>query len=282
MPLIGVQTALGRMVLAGADPTDLVDLDLSADERTAMSRLLISPGFRFTRSIQRSWCEARAARGARLPLSILSAATRRRLVGEWVERGGGTNSFFLGEADGFLDFLAQRLPDPSHALSLCRFERAVLRAEEAAASFAPARGVNLDDPTCLLEAGRHAGLVAFFAEPEQLLAALEGEQALPPLSTNEFLVLVAPGLPGLARPADAAELALWRSLDAPATVADLLRRGHARATIESFLISGVTQLACAPRTTISAASLTPASCGCFGQRIESTPTLASHSIRASR
>ena len=240
MSLIGVQTALGRMVRAGehADPAQLADLDLFGDER---SRNAVSRGFRFTARIQRSWCEARAARGARLALSILPPEQRRHLVSEWVDRGGGTNSFFLAEADGFLEFLAQRLPDPSHALSLCQFERAVLRAEAAATTSAALGGACLDDPACMLRSGRHAALVSFFADPDRLLAALEGESALPPLSTTQWPVLVAPGMPGLARPADAAELALWQALDEPSPVAVLQRQGHSRGAIESFLASGAAE-----------------------------------------
>src|SRR5262249_62145315 len=83
------------------------------------------------------------------------------------------------------------------ALSLCRFERAVLRAEAAAGSFAPSDGACLDDPACVLRSGRHAALVHLFTEPDRLLAALEGESALPPLSTTECPIVVAPGLPGL-------------------------------------------------------------------------------------
>jgi hypothetical protein len=245
MSLIGMQTALGRMVRAGehADSAKLADLDLSSDERSRMSRVLASPGFRFTARIQRSWCEARAARGARLALSILSPAKRRQLVGEWVDCGGGTNSFFLAEADGFLDFLAQRLPNPSHALSLCRFEQAVLRAEAAAASFASPDGACLDDPACMLQSGRHAALVHLFTEPDRLLAALEGEGALPPLSTMQCRVLIAPGLTGLARRSDATERALWHALAEPTTVVALLRRGHSRDAFANFLACGAAEQA---------------------------------------
>ena len=36
----------------------------------------------------------------------------------------------LAEAEGLLEFIAGRLPDPSHELSACRFEQATLRAAE--------------------------------------------------------------------------------------------------------------------------------------------------------
>src|ERR1700687_42397 len=106
MSLIGLQVALGRMVRAGnrAGTAALDDLDLSPSERDHLSRLLKSPGFRFTASIQRSWCEGRAAKSAPLALSMLSVDDRRRAIGDWADRGGGTNSFFLAEADAFLAF----------------------------------------------------------------------------------------------------------------------------------------------------------------------------------
>jgi hypothetical protein len=89
----------------------------------------------------------------------------------------------------------------------------------------------------------HAALVSFFADPDRLLAALEGASALPPLSTTQLPVLVAPGMPGLARPSDAAELALWQALDEPSPVAVLQGQGHSRGTIESFLTSGAAEQA---------------------------------------
>jgi hypothetical protein len=242
MSLSSFQIALGRTVRAGeGGGAQLDDLDLSSDERSRLPRVLASSGFRFTASIQRSWCEGRAAKGALLTLSALPPAQRRELVGEWVDRGGGTNSFFAAEADAFLDYLAQRLPDPSHALSLCRFEQAALRAEQVAARFVPPAAAGLDNATCLLRTGRQAALVAFHAEPDQLLAALDGNAPLPPVSETVFPVLVAPGLSSLARPAETMEAALWQSLEQPASVGDLLRDGHSRDTIQIFLAVGAAE-----------------------------------------
>jgi hypothetical protein len=174
-------------------------------------------------------------------LSVLSPAQRRQLVGEWVDRGGGTNSFFAAEADAFLDFLAPRLPNPSHALSLCRFEQAALRVEQVAARFVPPAAAPLDDETRRLRTGRQAALVAFYAEPDQLLAALDGNAPLPPVSETMFPVLVAPGLSGLARPAEITEAALWQSLERSAGVSELLRDGHSRETIQMFLALGAAE-----------------------------------------
>jgi len=124
----------------------------------------------------------------------------------------------------------------------------VLRAEAAAGSFAPSDGACLDDPACVLRSGRHAALVHLFTEPDGLLAALEGESALPPLSTTECPIVVAPGLPGLARLADTAERALWQALRETTTVTALLHQGHSRDIIGSFLASGAGNRLEAPRS----------------------------------
>jgi hypothetical protein len=56
-----------------------------------------------------------------------------------------------------------------------------------------------------------------------------------------FPVLVAPGLSGLARPAEIAEAALWQSLERSAGISDLLRDGHSRETIQMFLALGAAE-----------------------------------------
>ena len=238
MSLITFQTALGRTVRArqGAQ-ISCEGLDLSEQERHNLVRIFESSGFRATARIQRSWCESRAAIGARLTLSILPLAQRRELIREWVDGGAGTNSFFAAEAAAFLEFIAQRVPDPSHALSLCRLEHAVLCAEAVAAQFIPPDVAQLDEPECMVCASPHAAFVALFAELEQLLLAIEGQGALPPMSEPHIL-LVAPGLPGFARPADTAEAALWRSLAEPQRVETLLHQGNVLATIEALWTAG--------------------------------------------
>jgi hypothetical protein len=238
MSLIAFQTALGRTVRARTDAqTACDDLDLSPQERRNLARVFGSSGFRATAKVQRSWCESRAASGARLTLSMLPLAQRRELVREWVDGGGGANSFFTAEADAFLEFIARRLEQPSHAFSLCRLEQAVLRAEAAAAHFAAPERTALDDPECVIQASRRAALVVFFAELETLLKAIDGQGPNPPLS-HEHVLLVAAGLPGFARPAEETEIALWRALAEPLSIAALRRQGHEPATIEALWNAG--------------------------------------------
>src|SRR5215218_7798519 len=88
--------------------------------------------FRFYASVQRSWCIARATKAAHLTLSLLPEEERERLLNEWVDSGSGTHSFFRVEADSFLDFLGRRLSDRSCEFTVCQFERATLRASDAA------------------------------------------------------------------------------------------------------------------------------------------------------
>jgi hypothetical protein len=243
MSLIAFQTALGRNVRVRKETRiSCDDLDLSEQERRNLARIFNSSGFRATASIQRSWCESRAATGAQLTLSILPLAQRRELIREWVDGGGGTNSFFAVEAAAFLEFIAQRVPDPSHALSLCRLEQAVLRAEAVAAQFVAPDVALLDQRECMVRASPHAALVAIFAELEQLLAAIKRQGPVPPLSEPHML-LVAPGLPGLARPAGTADAALWRSLAEPQPVETLLRRGSELASIETLWAAGAIETA---------------------------------------
>jgi hypothetical protein len=243
MSLIAFQTALGRNVRARTEAQAACDdLDLSPQERRSLAGVIDSKGFRATANIQRSWCESRAATGARLTLSILPQAERRELIREWVDGGGGTNSFFAAEAEAFLAFIARRLTDPSHAMSLCRLEQAVLRAEAGAAQFEPAQPAVLGDPACVLRRGHHAALVVLFAEFEQLLAAIEGQGPAPPLS-DEQVLLVAPGLPGLARPADALETALWRALAEPKSIGALRLQGHPQDTINALWMAGAIEAA---------------------------------------
>lgn len=87
--------------------------------------------------------------------------------------GGGTASFFAAEAEAFLSFIAERLPVPSHALTLCRVEQATLRAQEGALGFTKPDLSRLDSPGCALRAGRYAALVRFHAPPRLVLAAIE-------------------------------------------------------------------------------------------------------------
>ncbi len=219
MPLVDFQAALGRLVrvpvaLEGSPiaADRLAGLALSPGERAQVQSMADEPGFRFTISVQRSWCESRAAMSALQTLSLLTPAMRRSLLTEWVDRGGGVTSFFAGEAEAFLEFIASHLPNPSHALSLCRLEQAVHRTSPWTLSFEPPQPSLLDRTGMLLRAGAHAALVPIFVAPEDLLSAVLAAAPLPPQATPLCHLLFAPGLPRMFRLATPAETELWAQL----------------------------------------------------------------------
>jgi hypothetical protein len=241
MSLLDFQSALGRLVRmpSGGDPLD--GLDFTVDERARLERLTQGPGFRFTVDVQRSWCMGRAAKAARLTLSLVPPAERQRLLDDWVNRGGGTSSFFAAEADAFLDFISARLPNPSHAQTLCRVEQATLRANEGARQFKPPHLSWLNAASGALRRGRHAMLVRFYAEPRLVLGALWGQPA-PPLSDAAIPILFAPGLNGLSRAATDIEVVLWERLTLSSVLlSTLLMELDARQVIEALALAGAVE-----------------------------------------
>ena len=182
MPLLDHQAALGRALRApgpqgwtALTAETLRELTMGPGELAQLADLVGSRGFGFTRRVQRSWCRGRAAAVARLTLRSLPDEHRKKLVDDWVEAGGSASFDPLIEAEGFLDFLANRLADPSHALSVCRMERATYRASAAASRFTPPDAALLGDPDMLAQTGKGASLVRFFADPDPLFAAITHE-----------------------------------------------------------------------------------------------------------
>jgi len=94
-------------------------------------------GFHFTATVRRSWCEGRTMIAARAVLTLVPDTERRRLVAEYVDAGGSLAMFSPTENAAFLEFLAPRLPDPSHGLSLCRMDQAMTRARSGSETFVP-------------------------------------------------------------------------------------------------------------------------------------------------
>jgi hypothetical protein len=218
MSLLQQQILLGRCLLAtdveAAICQTATDTSTDADGGASLRNLIRGTGFCFTRHVRRSWSIARTAGAVQLTLSALAREQRRRFVEDWVDAGGGNALDVTTEAAGFLEYLSQRLPDPSHALSVCEMERAAYRASAAAANFTVPDSAVLDDPDTVLHAGRDAALVRFFAEPRRLFEALSAGAPLPTLD-GTFAYLFAPGLPTLRRSAREDEAALWDRLSAP-------------------------------------------------------------------
>ena len=88
MHLIEHQLILGRGVQASGDSDastllaadSVQDLPSRRQELAELGALVNSPGYRFTRGLQRSWCIARTATAAQLTLSLLPVEQRRQLV----------------------------------------------------------------------------------------------------------------------------------------------------------------------------------------------------------
>jgi hypothetical protein len=68
-------------------------------------------------------------------LSLVQISERDRLIAEYVDRGGGWPVTSSCENAAFFTFLVSRLPDPSHAFSLCLLELALTRARLGAETF---------------------------------------------------------------------------------------------------------------------------------------------------
>jgi hypothetical protein len=183
-----------------------------------------SPGFRFTMRVRRSWCESRSIAAARAVLKLMPDGGES-LVSEYVDQDGGLAWFQATESERFLSFLASRLPDPSHALAMCRMSQALAQARRGALTFvSPGPGVGARP----VVRGRHAALVWFYADPSAVMMALNGGE-LPPLGPPSHPVLFAPGIPSMFRIANEAEVRVWNTLaiteGPPALVEGLLMEG---------------------------------------------------------
>jgi hypothetical protein len=243
MGLLDFQTAMGRLVRTpnGGDP--LRSLHLDEREQASLAALKESPGYQFTVGVQRSWCVGRATNAGHLTLSVLNEEVRSRMLDEWTNCGGGTTSFFAAETEAFLDFIAERLPDPSHELTACRLEQATMRASEGAATFIVPDPALLEESGCLLRRGRHAGVVRFYGESDRILNGLVNHESLPPVSAvAEMIMLFGPGLEQLCCSASPRQMALWDRVGSETELTALMREGHRRDEIAMMLQGGVVEL----------------------------------------
>jgi hypothetical protein len=173
---------------------------------------------------------------------MLPIEQRRRVVGNWVEAGGGKAFDPASEAEAFLEYVARHLTDPSHSMSVCRMEQAAFRASETALEFKPPDLALLDAPTVKLRAGRGATMVRFFSEPKRLFDAIALKQVLPALSDVPFPVLFAPGLPKLYRAAREEEVVMWDRLARLVDPWLLTSDRSQRKAIEEFLNIGAAEV----------------------------------------
>jgi hypothetical protein len=241
MSLHDFQLALGRLVRENKSGIHsdqwLPTLRLSPAEREQLHALRDSPGMDFSIEVQRSWCEGRARNSAYLALSCLPREVQQGFIDRWVDRGGGTSSFFVNEAEDFLEFIASHLPLRSHAMSICRMQQAVHRAE-AGTTLLWAEQITTLSVNVILCRGQAASLVYFYAEPDELFFALERGDALPPVTDEVIPMLFAPGIQNLFEVATEQELVLWDRLAQPAPINVLLAEGYQHSAIIRFLEIG--------------------------------------------
>lgn len=243
MALLDFQTSLARLVRVSNGVDRSPGVSLTPGERRYLSDLPGNSAFCFTVKVQRSWCTGRAAKAAYLTLSILPSEQRDGLLEEWIRTGGGTHSFVGAESEAFLQFIARRLPDPSHELTICRMELAALRSSEGSLRFQRPPLSQIDCADCLLRRGRYAGVVHFYAEPEKVLNALLRREPCPPISSDVTKLIFGPGLDRFYTRASWSEMALYDRLHSSVSVAELAAEGFTRETIARLLEGGVLEYA---------------------------------------
>jgi hypothetical protein len=106
----------------------------AASQPAALGRFLTGPSARSI-PLPRPWRPGRTMFSAPMILQLIPAADRQRLTAEYVDRGGVWPVSSSPENARLLEFLASRLPAPSHSLNLCRMEVALTRARLGAAIF---------------------------------------------------------------------------------------------------------------------------------------------------
>ena len=137
-----------------------------------------SPRFSFHDDSQAlRWCEGRSIMAARGVLRLMPTDDRERLVCAYVNEGGGLAWFQATESERFLAFLARNLPEPSHALTICRISQALAQARLGRSTIVPPGKQVEGGP---VNRGPHAALVWFYADPDAVMEALNGSQ-LPPV-----------------------------------------------------------------------------------------------------
>ncbi|HSS19358.1 MAG TPA: hypothetical protein VLL54_04735 [Pyrinomonadaceae bacterium] len=243
MALVEFQTGLGQLLRDQQSSDPLHGVKLDANEKRYFETLRETAGFRFCASIQRSWCISRAAKGAYFTLSLLPHVKRDALLNEWVDMGAGTQSFYDAEGESFLSFISERLTDPSHELSMCRFEQATLRANNGATRYTAPDPAKLASPDCVLRRGSYAGLVSFHVDLELLMHAAQNHEPLPPLSDDPLVLIFSPGLPQLWYTPPPEDLEVWNALESPASVKTLLSRNLTPETIATLLRQGTAEYA---------------------------------------
>ena len=242
MSLHAYQTTLGRIIRGPAgqrsDAITQAGGRLSGVEQIYLRSLLQGRGLPFTIDVQRSWCKGRARDAAFMTLSLLPEDRQQEFLDQWVERGGGTSSFFANEADAFLGFIAAQLEPRSHIMSICRMEQAVHRAARGNAELTEPAPPQAPPETAQLAASQFAAIVDFYCDPDQLFAALNAKTSLPEIRYPATPLLFAPWIPGYFRSAQEAEIAILKRLRKMTTLSQLRYEGFDANIVSSLFAAG--------------------------------------------
>jgi hypothetical protein len=189
MPLADLQAALGIMLaeqaaagqVSASTQAALQKLFLTPSEHAWLQALPAARGFQVSCDIQRWWRETRLRETARLTLAALGVAQSAAQITAYLSSHLCPSLFFLPEALGFLQFVADGTTQPL-LRAIAQFEHAVLLAGETAAQ--PLAVTAIEDT-----------LILFPAPPAEVFAALLQGLPLPTTTTEQFPVLVSARLP---------------------------------------------------------------------------------------
>jgi hypothetical protein len=212
MALRDWQAALGQLVEArssgrDADPV-LASLEgraLTVEERRWLREVGGSPGFALTAEVPQWWRHQRVGRAARLTLMALGARADA-VLREYLRDVPCFTLFFIAEGLSFLEYVARTVTAP-HVRPVAELEHALWTVKLAA----PVGGGTVPElaPGAVLERHPAAACILFDAPPEAVLGALLKQAPLPEPEARSYPVLVAPGVPGLWRPATPEEASVF-------------------------------------------------------------------------
>jgi hypothetical protein len=213
MSLAILQIIMGELITKGGSTTLEKDLDLSQSERDWLKSLEGSKGLLITCHIQSWWRKKRLKMYAPLTLQVLSDHNPERILDEYTHSVPCRSLFFVPEAISFLEYVSQTQTKIPHLCSIAQLEKALLIAKDAFIESSPAEVTS----TCLLKRKQiimnpSAAIVTVQAHPEKLIGSLLTRSTLPAIERSEnFTLLIAPGLPNLWRVSTEEELEILSS-----------------------------------------------------------------------
>jgi len=188
-------------------------LDLTDSERNCLARCQGSPGLRLTSTIGRSWRAASLRRTARLTLGALPEPARTVLLDDWLDRSHTGSFYYASEAVAFLSHVVEQTSGIGNLIA--RFELAAHQSLAAQGAGIPRlKAPDFQGEETLVHHPA-ADLMEFWVPPREILAAASRGEPLPRRIEGRYLVLVAPGIEGLARMATEAEALIWEASAAP-------------------------------------------------------------------